>query len=427
MDSRSLDSLLAKGDQNTRTLLRYSRCELFELIRTPLDTNDDELRDVPALIEEFDDKGNLIGIQIVLAKCRSLTAFGYRMQDIEKIGRAIHNKESLSVDEKEAVVGIFIQAALNRVDDMNILVTDNNVLLRNRLWFESHFPGCLLNVVTVEEAKEIMDLFSKYRSKYYVSSNYLCNKGAWYWFSFRSKIPNYHVGDNILNALASRFVYLLMSIDEMGFQYYSGVNNDTMESTLYHFNCFISLASGIFDSLAIRTKNQLNLKFEDDTIPARTSLNPKAGKEFLKALKDKNPNLRKHITDYVHLTKVIYHLRELVIHREMPPKAGFEMHREWKANFIEVDKNTIDLVSSCGDRNQEYEPMTQSGLYKLDTNYFLEPFHFAKSAASLLVSFSNRYLELLGFSDFIEDMERQGKKDVFLSTMKIFKRDNLGF
>jgi hypothetical protein len=427
LDSQSFDNLLSKGDQSTRTLLKYPKCELFEFVRTPLNTDHDELRDIPALTEKYDDRGNLIGIEIVLDECQSLTAFNYRMQDVDEIGKTIHNKQFLSADEKEALISAFIQAALNRVDDMNIMVTDNEVLLRNRLWFESHFPGCVLNIAMVEEAKEIMDLFSKYRSKYYISNNYLCNKGAWYSLSFRAKIPNYHVGDNILDALASRFVYLLMSIDEMGFQYYSGVNNDTMESMIYHFNYFISLASGIFDNLAIRAKNQFNLKFRGDNFPPRTSLNPSAGKEFLKALRDKNSNLRELVNDYVNLIKLISHLRELVIHREMLPKSGFKMHREWKANFIEIDKNTTDLVSSCGDRNQEYEPMTQWGLYKLGTNYFLEPFHFSKAAATLLFSFSNRYLDLLGFSNFIEDMERQGKKDTFLSTIKIFKRDSLGF
>lgn len=425
--SRSLDNLLSKGNQNTITLLKYSKCKLFEFVRTPLNTDRDELRSVPALTKKYDDRGNLIGIEIVLDECPSPTAFNYRMQDIEEIGRTIHNKQFLSADEKEAVICVFIQAALNQGDDMNIMVTDNEVLLGNRLGFESHFPGCVLNIATVEEAKEIMDLFSKYRGKYYISNNYLDRKWRWYWFSFRSKVPNYHVGDNILDALASRFVYLLMSLDEMGFQYYSGVNNDTMESTIYHFNYFISLAAGIFDNLAIKAKDQFNLKFRGDNFPPKTSLNPNAGKEFLRALREKNPNLREHINSYVHLIKLIYHLRELVIHREMPPKTGFEMPHEWKANFIEVDKNTIDLVSSCGDKNQEYEPITQWGLYKLGTKYFLEPFHFAKSAAILLLSFSNKYLDLLGFSNFILDMEQQGKKDTFLSTIKTFKRNSLGF
>ena len=159
VDSRSLDNLLSKGDQNTRTLLRYSRCELFEFVRTPLNTDHDELRGVPALIEEYDDKGNLIGIEIMLDECQSPTAFNYIMQDVEEIGKPIHDKESLSADEKEAVIGVFIQAALNRVDGMNVMVTDNEVLLRNRLWFESHFPGHPLNIATVEEAKEIWIYF----------------------------------------------------------------------------------------------------------------------------------------------------------------------------------------------------------------------------------------------------------------------------
>ena len=53
--------------------------------------------------------------------------------------------------------------------------TGNEVLLNNRIWFECHFPGRPLNIATVEETKEIMDLFAKYQNRYYISSNSLTN------------------------------------------------------------------------------------------------------------------------------------------------------------------------------------------------------------------------------------------------------------
>lgn len=429
VDSRSLNDLLANGNHIARTILKYSTCEPFEFVRSPVDTDYPELKEVPAFIERYDDKGNLTTIDIVTGKLESMTGFFYRAQDVEEIGKYIHKKQSLSPEERRAILLVFIHAALTRQEEMRVLMTSNQVLLSNRLWFESHFPGCPLNIATVEETKEIMDLFAKYRNIYYISGHFTTNKWGWYWYSFRSKIPNYHVGDNILDAFASRFVYLLMSIDEIGFQYFSGANTDTMETMIYHFNYFISLISGIFDNLAVTAKNQLGIKFDRDSIDSRTSLNPKAGREFLKGVREKNPELRQHITKHIHFIKLIYAMRELIVHKEMLPKSSFEMASEkWKANFITVDTNIADLITQCGDRSQGYEPMTTWGLYTKIPGYcFLEPYHFSKATVTMLTNFCNTFLHLLGFGDFIEALEGQAKSNDFVRTIKRFREDSLGF
>jgi len=429
VDSRSLHDLLANGNHTAKTILKYSTCELFEFVRSPLDTAYPELKGLPVFIQRYDDKGNLTSIDIVTDKLKSTTLFGYKMADIEEIGKHICKKRLLTSEEREAILLVFIHSALHIRNEMRVMTTNNKVLLSNRIWFESHFPGRLLNIATVEETKEVMDLFAKYRSKYYISGHYPTKKWEWYWYSFRSKIPNYHVGDSILDAFASRFVYLLMSLDEIGFQYYSGASNDTMETTIYHFNYFISLISGIFDALAIKTKNQLDIKFDRDSIDSRTSLNPKAGKEFLKQVREKSPDLRQHIMNNIHFIKLIYDLRELVVHREMLPKSGFEdSTKKWKANFITVNPDIADLITQCGDRSQDYEPMTIWGLYSVTPRFrFLEPYHFSKAAATALISLCNTFLHLLGFGDFLESFEKQGKKDIFTTTMERFREDSLGF
>jgi hypothetical protein len=429
VDSRSLHDLLANGNHIAKTILKYSTCEPFEFVRSPVDTNYPELKGLPVFIQRYDDKGNLTSIDIVTDKSKSMTVFGYKMVDIEAIGKHIYKKQLLTSEEREAILLVFVHSALNIRDEMRVMTTNNKVLLSNRIWFESHFPGRPLNIATVEETKGVMDLFAKYRNKYYISDHNTINKWGWYWHSFRSKIPNYHVGDSILDALASRFVYLLMSVDEIGFQYYSGANNDTMETMIYHFDYFISLISGIFDALAIRTKNQLGIKFDKDSIDSRTSLNPKAGKEFLKEVRDKSPSLRQHITKHIHFIKLIYALRELVVHREMLPKSGFEdVNKKWKANFITVDTNIVNLITQCGDRSQNYEPMTVWGLYTETPRFcFLEPYHFSKAAATTLVSFCDIFLHLLGFGDFVASLEGRAKKDIFMRTMEIFREDSLGF
>lgn len=425
IDSRSLASLLTDGNREARNLLKYSTCEPFEFIRSPIDTDHEELKVVQYYIERYDEKNNLTAIEI---PDKSITAFWYKMQDIEDIGRYLYNKQTLSLDEKEVMLLVFIQAELSGLEHKAILLTENKMLLRNRQWFESHFPGCPLNIATIDETKEIMDLFAKYNNTYLISSHFTCNKWLWYWYSFRSKIPNYNVGDYILDALASRFVYLLMSVDEMGFQYYSGVNNDLMENMIYHFNYCISLVSGVFDNLAIASKNRLGLAFRGASVPARTSLNPKAGKEFLKALERENNELHKHITNHTNFVNLIYSLRELVTHREMLPKTTFENRNEkWKAMFITVDTNVAGLIRQSGDMSQDYEPVTLWGKYELAGENHLEPFHFSKAAASLLASFCNTYLRLLGYSDFLETREKQNKKDDFVRTVKTFMQGSLGF
>jgi hypothetical protein len=428
IDSKSFDKLLSKGDDaNVETVLKYFRSDTFEFVRSPFDTTHDELEKVSAFIEKYDDTGNLSAIETVGNKKIS---FRYQMQDIEAMGKFIHS-------EKEAIVLTYIQALLNSSHDMNIFITDNKSLLKNRLWLESHVPvfpqGGYLNIVSVEEAKEIMDLFSKYQNKYYISGNYSCNEGQWYWLSFLSKVPNFHfghVGDPFLYAFSNRFIYLLMSVDKMGFQYYLGVNNDTLNNILYHFNYFISLMTGIFDSLAIITQEQYNLTFKGDPIPpAKISLNPRAGRDFLRALRDskRNPNLRKHINNYVNFIKLIYRLREVIIHREMLQKTALEFigsDEKWKANFVKIDHDIADCIR-LNDGDQKYEPITQWGMYRLHTDIFLEPFQFAKSATKILITFSNEYLELLGFKDFV--FKNKNKDDDSVGRIDVFKKDNLGF
>jgi hypothetical protein len=120
-----------------------------------------------------------------------------------------------------------------------------------------------------------MNLFLKYRKQYLSSVRphpkiqpHGFNRGLWYWYSFRTKVPFFHVGVTInepyLDAFSSRFINILMSIDEIGIQYYSGVNNDTLDDTMYHFNYFITLISGIFDALALTTKDKYELTFSMD-------------------------------------------------------------------------------------------------------------------------------------------------------------------
>lgn len=430
LDSCSIDKVLPSSSRRSCALLKYHSSKFLQFIRSPGSVENKELQEIVEFQKRYKSDGSLHSIEIVREESKTECAFGYRKEAIEEIGKIIYNKEELNTKERKEIELVFIQATLNWPDGLNILATENDVLLRNRIWFESHFPGGMLSIMTIEEAAEVVDLFLKYHGEYPISDHFYVNKGYWYWLSFRTKVPFYHVvtkapplEKSILETFAQKFVFLLMSVDEMGFQYYSGVNNDTMESTIYHFNYFISLLTGIFDSLALQTKNQYQLVFEGSHIPSRTSLHNKTGKAFLRAVRERNPSLRKHINDHVHFIKVIYFLREHVLHREGLREMGFKHSDGWQANFIGIPRELAHCIRQCGDTKEKYEPWTKFGVYQQS---FLEPCRFAKTGALLLSEFCNKYLQLLGFTNFIEGLEKNRPEDDFIRTIRVFEKDNLG-
>ena len=430
LDTECFNHSLDNNDLVAVKLLNYINSELFEFIRSPLETNYNKLKNILTYHEKYYFEEDSSSIEINREKSYSLIGLGYKMHDIEDVGKNIYKKNILSKKEKEAVKLVFIQVVLMRHKVSDIFITQNKILLKKRLWFESHFPGLPINIYSLNEAQEIMDLFLKYQNKYYISGRITCDKGYWYWFSFRHKIPNFHVGDPVLNAFSIRFLYLLESLDEIGFQYYLELDRDTMNTMMYHFNYFISLITGIFDSLAIKTKNKYKLNFNNDKNPPNISLNKKAGRYFLKALREKNQKLHKHISDYAYFRKLIYEFRELVIHREMLdinffiPSEEEEKHR---IGAVVVNQKIIGIMKQCGDKIREYDNFTEWGVFNNHNKYFISPFYFAKTATKTLIEFSNKYLEILDFNNFIDELQKKNLNDPFLKDLILFENNRLGF
>ena len=334
----------------------------------------------------------------------------------------------------EYITSIFIQAIFNhqeaglRLDpffeglkELNIYITNDHVLLKNRIWFESHIPGRSLNLMSVKEASIFIDLFFKKNGKYCSSCRSHLNKGYWYWLSMRLKLPHYNVGDPIIDALAFRLNYALMALDEISIQFYSGVNNDTMDNTLYHFNYLISLITGIFDNLALKTNDSLGINF---TNQIQISLSNKRN-DFLKEIRNKNPNIRSHINSYVNFIQLIYSFRELVIHREGFQKTGIKYKDEWEANFIRISEDISKRITACGDTRSEYNPVSKWGLYIMNNEFYLEPHNFSNQVLIILFEFADEYLNLLGYSSFVEDQKTQDTR--FAKTMFSFEKYHLGF
>lgn len=442
VDSESIDNALHEGNEDVKRILKYFKSNFLNVIRSPFPTSFKELQLIPGFIEIYDKKGNLHEIEINNDSEYSKTLVDYESNYIKSVGQKIFNKESLKNDEIDALNLFFVYATLNNFnrDNTHILLTNNGFLLKNRLELYHHASSLSeeikdhLDIVSANEARELIGLFLRYHHKYLLSAKpesntqYGCNRGLWYWYLFRLKIPNFHVGalidEPFLDAFSTRFVYLLRSVDEIGFQYYKGVNNDTLDDMMYHFNYSISLITGIFDSLALVTKNKYRLEYRGDDIPQRTSLNPKAGKDFLRVLREENSELRTHIHNFVNIIKLVYELRELVVHGKLLEKSRFSSGL-WKINVLKIDKSVL-MYFPRNNRRQKYKPVTEWGLYILNDEFvYLEPFDFIKRLVKLLFNFTNEYLRLLGFNDFIEELRSNNNNDNFVKDIDLLKEDSL--
>ncbi len=422
-------------------LLKYSDSSLFEFIRSPERTTALLLVSIPEYSVNTQAPPMMTTIQVGTRNRSSESAFPYRQVDMDVVGKYAFSSTALSPRQKERIFQVFVQAVLNgRGPDQSLFVTEDRVLLRTRLWFEAHFPGRRLNIVTINEAAEMMDLFAKYNQTFLLASIATTRKWHLYWLSFRTKVPFFNVpstavqaagalrSSNYLDAFSSRMIYLLMSVDELGFQHYLGVDNDTEENTMYHFNYAISLISSIFDSLALETKGKLSLHFRDEHIPSRTSLSKDAGEEFLRAIESRDPILRTHIRNHSAFINLISQLRQLAIHREGFLKLAYEKRgaqgETWKSIFIPIDQDISNKVKhALGRRLIPYEEITGSGIHEIGTRRYLQPFHFVKAAAGKLSQFSSRYLELLGYPNYMTTVTHPQ----FSTESRLYSQNKLGF
>jgi hypothetical protein len=159
LDSRSLNNSLTSNNTAAKIILKYLVCEPFAFIRSPFRTNFPELIAVPSIIPNYNENGELTTFDIVSDKWKSNTAFGYKQRNIVELGKLIYKKPDISSEEKEAILLVCFQAALNWKNEMRILTTNDEILLNNRTWFETHFPGGILNIASFEETKEIIVCF----------------------------------------------------------------------------------------------------------------------------------------------------------------------------------------------------------------------------------------------------------------------------
>jgi len=244
------------------------------------------------------------------------------------------------------------------------------------------------------------------------------NQGYWYWLSMRLKLPHYNVGEQFIDAMAERFMFSLMALDKIGKQFYLGTDNDTMTNTLYHFNYFSVLITGIFDNIALEINKKLKTNLPEWKVNLKNPV-------LLKEIEKENKFLRQHIDDFMPFIKLINGIRNLVVHRQGLPDSRFEYPGEnWKANFVEVNAEIQSYLKNCKDVKTDFDPFTELGFFHSGET-FLEPFHFVLTVEKKLTVFIDKYLEILGYPSFIELAKVSG--DDFANTLIQFEKGHLGF
>jgi hypothetical protein len=269
----------------------------------------------------------------------------------------------------------------------------------------------------LKDSLEIADLFAKDNDCYYTTPDSKAIKRLSYWYYFRLNLPHYNVPipettsltdkNDIFNAFAKRFLYLLISADELGKLDYFKNEDEVM--ILFHLNYFISLITGIFDNLAIHTYDNYHISFPFDNTPSRISLYNKNGSDFLNEVEKVNLNLRNHIRNYNDFIVLIYNLREQVIHREGLKEMGF-FHDFRISHAILISSDIEGLIKVCGDKPGPYKKISQWGIYKYSIDqdnkkyYYMNPYYFARSASCKLVQFADEYMRIEGFTKFVDTL-----------------------
>ncbi len=453
IDSRSIAGMIASGNEKAASLLDYRRCDEFEFVRSPAMVKTKELQEIPQCIikavagtSSYTPDSNLLTIEIVYNSDHRANHTYYRNMDaILQCASMITGMpvENMNASHNSSVIEdielLFIQRELNWPGGLPkyILCTENQLLIDNRSRIETKGRVNNTFISSVEETMQIMDLYSKSRGKYLIAPSSFGNEGFWYLISLRSKLPRLSMTDPYLSAISVRVRFMLKAIDEIGMQFFQGPNNDTLDNAIYHFNYLISLATGTLDTLALFIKKHYDVAFEGDNIPARTSLNKKSGKLFLKEVKSKNDGLVQTLDGHNQFVEAIYRIREAVIHREMLKNTIIDFSsssEKWQGWLLSIDSETYGCLCKQLENdhtNYSYIVANQCGIYpffhkdqSLD-RAFLEPYYFSKYMMSELINLLNEVSESIGLEETLEEIQKNDPQ--LVAVVKGFTRSKLGF
>jgi hypothetical protein len=187
--------------------------------------------------------------------------------------------------------------------------------------------------------------------------------------------------------IASRAVPLLtkgsISISDLqGF-----IDPDNLFILFYHAEYLIPLITGVFDNLALLTKERYEII--QDII--RVSL---SNEEFLKKVDTFNVDVKKHVDQYRDFINLIYEFRDRVIHGEGLSQLVSPVVINW-SSFIKITPEINYYIKRCGDDKSEYRFISKWGVFERELDLILDPYFFSKQVLYTIIKFANEYLQKL--------------------------------
>jgi hypothetical protein len=431
-----LDIPSLKNEYSER-LLRYNDNELFEFLAVGGSSR------FPQIKIDFENQFLWFEREFLGQASREEYAFLFTEEMINSLAAT----KDLKPDELKL---LFIAQALTFPylrSPKTIMVTQRKKLLNYGQYTTIDLPE--FTIFDPEEAALFIDLFCKSHRKYMLYPQCFANKGLWYTYSMRAKLQKFHVAwavnaysrnpqnmddrdvMEMMGSISNRMKDMLKAIDEIGTNYYAGSNNDTLADTIYHFNYWLTLYSGILDALAWTSLYRYNIP-----PPNENKVSIKS-KDVLDELDKRNPQLKEVLSKNRGIIDLVYDARNMVVHREMLQRIRFtDRQLNLSLSMIKVNGEFLAHIKAL----QPLVPngLNKAGLYELPlpVGFLLEPYRFVRFATRRFVDFLNLYVTTLDYEEFLsldqqlkqkidEAAKMRPKDDIF--TMTRFQEDALGY
>lgn len=165
------------------------------------------------------------------------------------------------------------------------------------------------------------------------------------------------------------------------------IDPDNLFNLFYHAEYLIALITGVFDNLALLTKDRYGIIH--DII--RVSL---SNDKFVKKVETVNMDLKKHVDQYHDFINLIYKFREQVIHREGLNQIISPVVVNW-SSFIKIAPEINNYIKQCGDTKSEYRFISNWGVFERGSDFLLDPYFISKQTLFTMTRFTNEYLQKL--------------------------------
>ncbi|WP_152423919.1 hypothetical protein [Natronorubrum tibetense] len=432
LDTKSLNERLSRNPFPLERFLTYGEHSEFTYIRTPEKTAHNSLQNISSFELEIDMDRN-----------QKIVRWGKSNQNISTIRYlpSIYDRKLEDIDWSEPepnidelnLVGLFSE--FSRYDDnrADILVTANPSLLQNRRRIEYSFhrhEAGQMNMMSPSEAAEFAGIFMRENDEFIFYNpkdkchSYSIDFSYWYWLLPRVFIHHFTIDDNdYISSMFDRFQSLFICVDKMGKEYYCGTGNHTDLRTRYHFNNGISLLTGIFDVVALYTREKYDIGILDERTNLRTGGHP-----LLKELRVYNESAWEHVQRNHMIIELIHTIRNDIIHQKGVIKRGpgFSLRgsevSEWNSHTISLeslDKEDREefrkYYEQFDDSIRKYDPVTQWGVIvpenetpKITPITQIEPYQFMKQSVKTVAKFIDEYLRLLDHPNRLKNLPDTG-------------------